>query len=86
MAIEKTIEQDKIEVVGLYKAVQVREATVITEDDAELSRAFRRYVLHPDSDISGETAEIQAICNAVWTDEVKAAWTAYQAAQAEPFA
>jgi len=86
MAIEKAIEQDKFEIVGVYKAVQVREATVITEDDAELSRAFRRYVLHPDSDISGETAEIQAICNAVWTDEVKAAWTAYQAAQAEPFA
>jgi len=83
MAIEKTIEQDKFEIVGQYKAVQVREATVITEDDAELSRAFRRYVLHPDSDISGETAEIQAICNAVWTDEVKAAWTAFQAAQAE---
>ena len=83
MAIEKTIEQDKFEIVGQYKAVQVREATVITEDDAELSRAFRRYVLHPDSDISGETAEIQAICNAVWTDEVKAAWTAFRAAQAE---
>ena len=86
MAIEKTIEQDKIEVVGLYKAVQVREATVITEDGTELSRAFRRYVLHPDSDISGETAEIQAICNAVWTDEVKAAWAAYQEAQSEQFA
>ena len=86
MAIEKTIEQDKIEVVGLYKAVQVREATVITEDDVELSRAFRRYVLHPDSDISSETAEIQAICNAVWTDEVKTAWAAYQEAQSEQFA
>tara|TARA_R110000823_G_scaffold235447_1_gene361456 strand:+ start:410 stop:670 length:261 start_codon:yes stop_codon:yes gene_type:complete len=83
MAIEKTIEQDKVEVVGQYKAVQVREATVITEDGTELSRGFRRYVLHPDSDISGETAEIQGICNAVWTDEVKAAWTAFQAEQAE---
>ena len=82
MAIEKSIEHDKIEVVGQYKAVQVREATVITEDDAELTRSFRRYVLHPDSVISGETAEIQSVCNAVWTDEVKAAWTAFQAAQA----
>jgi|TARA_R110002020_G_scaffold347122_1_gene560867 hypothetical protein len=81
MAIEKTVEQDKIEVVGPYKAVQVREATVITEDDAELSRNFRRYVLHPDSDISGETAEIQAICNAVWTDDIKTAWTEFQAAR-----
>ena len=70
MAIEKTIEQDKIEVVGQYKAIQVRVASVIKED-----------VLHPDADISGETAEVQAICNAVWTDAVKAAWTEFQAAQ-----
>jgi len=81
MAIEKTIEQDKIEVVGQYKAVQVREASVITEDGAELTRSFHRHVLHPDSDISGETAEVQAICNAVWTDDVKTAWTAFQAEQ-----
>jgi hypothetical protein len=83
MAIEKSIEHDKIEVVGEHKAVQVREATVIIEDDKVLTRSFHRYVLHPDSDISGQTAEIQAICNAAWTDEVKAAWTAHQAAQAE---
>ena len=82
MAIEKTIEQDKIEIVGAYKAVQIRDATVITEDGKELSRSFHRYVLHPDSDISGETAEVQAICNAVWTDDVKTAWTEFQAAQA----
>ena len=82
MAIEKTIEQDKIEIVGTYKAVQIRDATVITEDGKELNRSFHRYVLHPDSDISGETAEVQAICNAVWTDAVKAAWTEFQAAQA----
>ena len=81
MAIEKTIEQDKIEIVGAYKAVQIRDATVITEDGKELSRSFHRYVLHPDSDISGETAEVQAICNAVWTDGVKTAWTEFQAAQ-----
>jgi hypothetical protein len=82
MAIEKTIEQDKIEVVGQYKAVQIRDASVIKEDGTELTRSFHRYVLHPDSDINGETAEVQAICNAVWTDEVKAAWTAFQAEQA----
>tara|TARA_R110000824_G_scaffold102593_1_gene244072 strand:- start:437 stop:688 length:252 start_codon:yes stop_codon:yes gene_type:complete len=81
MAIEKTIEQDKIEVVGQYKAVQVREATVIIEDGKELTRSFHRYVLHPDSDISGETAEIQSIANTVWTDDVKTAWTAFQAEQ-----
>ena len=77
MAIEKSIEHDKIEVVGKFKAVQVREATVIKEDGTELTRQFARYVLHPDEDITGQTAEIQAVCNAVWTDEVKAAWTAH---------
>jgi hypothetical protein len=82
MAIEKTIEQDKIEVVGQYKAVQIREASVIKEDGTELTRSFHRYVLHPDSDIGGETAEVQAICNVVWTDAVRTAWTAFQAAQA----
>jgi hypothetical protein len=78
MAIEKSIEHDKIEVVGKYKAVQVREATVITEDGTELTRQFSRYVLHPDQDITDQTAEIQALCNAVWTDAVKAAWAAHQ--------
>ena len=82
MAIEKRIEHDKIEVGGEHKAVQVREATVIIEDGKVLTRSFHRFVLHPDSDISGQTAEIQAICNAAWTDEIKAAWTAHQAAQA----
>ena len=81
MAIEKSIEHDKIEVVGVSKTVQVREATVITEDGKELSRSFHRYVLHPDADITGQTAEIQSVCNAVWTDEVKAAWAAQLSAQ-----
>ena len=83
MAIEKTIEQDKIEVVGQYKAVQIRTASVIKEDGVELTRSFHRHVVHPDSDISSETDEVKAICNAVWTDDVKTAWTAFQAAQAE---
>ena len=82
MAIEKTIEQDQIEVVGQYKAIQIREASVIKEDGKELTRSFHRYVLHPDSDISGETDEVKASCNAVWTDAIKAAWTEFQAAQA----
>ena len=85
MAIEKRIEHDKIEVVGEYKAVQVREATVIIEDGKTLTRSFHRYVLQPDDDISGQTAEIQAICNAAWTDEVKAAWATHKAAQAAQF-
>ena len=78
MALSETIEYDKIEVVGQYKAVQVRKATVIKKDDKELTRSFERYVLHPDSDISGEPAEVQAVCNAVWTDAIKEAWKTYQ--------
>ena len=79
MALAESIEYDKIEVVGEYKAVQVRKATVIKKDGTELTRSFERYVLHPDSDISGQPAEVAAICNAVWTDEVKEAWKTYQA-------
>ena len=86
MALSESIEYDKIEVVGLYKAVQVRKATVITKDGTELTRSFERYVLHSgkldasdnlvDTDLSGEPAEVSAICNAVWTSDVKAAWKA----------
>ncbi len=75
MALSETQVQDKIEIVGDYKHVQVRTATVIKRDDVEISRAFSRHVVAPDADISGESAEVQAICNAVWTDAIK---TAYQ--------
>ena len=84
MALTKEIIEDKIEVVGDYKAVQVRTATVVKEDGVELSRSFSRKALQcciktddtwSDTDISGESAEVQGICNAVWTDAVK---TAYQ--------
>ena len=75
MALEKEIKQDKIEVVGDYRAVQVRTATVVKEDGVELSRSFHRHVLQPDSDISGESDVVQEICNSVWTDEVKQAWS-----------
>tara|TARA_Y100000004_G_scaffold145844_1_gene166494 strand:+ start:997 stop:1245 length:249 start_codon:yes stop_codon:yes gene_type:complete len=74
MALAESIEYDKIEVVGQYKTVQVRKATVIKKDGKELTRSFERYVLFPDSDISGQPAEVSAICNAVWTDAVKEAW------------
>ena len=86
MALAESIEYDKIEVVGQYKTVQVRKATVIKKDGTELTRSFERYVLQVgtldgndalvDTDISSEPAEIQAICNAVWTTDVKAAWKA----------
>ena len=78
MAITKEVQYDKTEIVGDYKAVQCRQATIIKEDGVELTRSFHRHVLHPDSDISGEPQETQDICNAVWTDAVKADWATFQ--------
>ena len=82
MALSEETVQDKIEIVGDFKHVQVRTATVIKRDGVEISRSFSRHVVAPDaSDITGESAEVQAICNAVHTDEVKAAYAAHLAAQ-----
>jgi phage host-nuclease inhibitor protein Gam len=75
--ITKEIIEDKIEIVGDYKAVQVRTATVISEDGVEISRSYHRHVVNCLDDISGESTEVQAICNAVWTDEIKAAYQAF---------
>ena len=86
MALSESIEYDKIEVVGQYKHVQVRKATVIKKDGVELTRSFERYVLQAgtldasdnlvDTDLSAEPAEVSAICTAAWTSDVKAAWKA----------
>ena len=94
MALAESIEYDKIEVVGIYKHVQIRKATVIKKDGVELTRAYERYVLNAgtldgndalvDTDISSEPAEIQAVCNAVWTTDVKAAWKAKLIAEKTP--
>jgi hypothetical protein len=83
MLTEETI-QDKIEIVAVYdyKLIQVRTATVIKRDGAEISRGYSRHVVAPDADITGESTEVQAICNAVHTDAVKAAYAAHIAAQA----
>ena len=81
MAITKTIEIAKIEVVGQYKAVQVATDTIIKEDGTEISRSRHRNTFHPDMDISSEDAEVQAVANAVWTDAVKAAWEDFQDSQ-----
>lgn len=81
MAITKETQIAKIEVVGEYKAVQIATDTVIKEDGTELSRSRHRKVVHPDQDITGEDAEVQAVCNAVWTQAVKDAWTAFLAEQ-----
>jgi len=81
MALTETQVEDKIEIVGDYKHIQVRTATVIKRDDVEISRAFSRHVVAPDADISGESAEVQAICAVVHTDAVKAAYAAHLEAQ-----
>ena len=80
MLTEETV-QDKIEIVGPHKNVQVRSAVVIKRDGAEISRSFSRHVVAPDADITGESAEVQAICNAVHTQAVKDAYAAHLAAQ-----
>ena len=98
MALTEETYEDKLEVVGDYKSVQVRTATVIKRDGVEISRSFHRHALQcsiltgktykedgtvdkagtwGDTDISGQSAEVQGICNAVWSDAVK---TAYQTA------
>ena len=78
MAITKETQIGKIEVVGKYKSVQVRTDTVVMEDDVELTRKYNRHALMPDADISAEHTEIQAVCNAVWTDEIKAAYETFK--------
>lgn len=83
MALTEETVEDKIEVVGDYKAVQVRTATVIKKDGVEINRSFHRHVLHPstktgdtwaDTDISDQSTEVKAICNAVWNDTIKKAY------------
>ncbi len=86
MALTETQENDKIEVVGKWN-IQVRNATIIKKDGVELTRSFHRKVLTPgtldasdnlvDTDISGEDADVQAICNAAWTTQVKADYKAF---------
>lgn len=81
MALTERTLEDKIEVVGEFKHIQVRTATIIERDGVEISRSFHRHVIAPDADVSGESAEVQAIAAAVHTDEVKAAYVAHLAAQ-----
>ena len=83
MALTKEVKVDKIEIVGDYKHVQVRTATVIEEDGVELSRSYHRHVVSPLDDASGETAEVQAICAAMHTQAVKDAYQAHLDAQAQ---
>ena len=85
MAITKRTEQDKIEVVGTFKHIQVRTATVIEEDGVELSRSFSRHVVGPDassSEVSAQSTEVQAMITTFHTDAVKTAYDAHVAANA----
>ena len=79
MALTKHVSQDKIEVVGEFKAVQVRTKTAVMEDGVELSSVFHRHVVSAGDDYSAESTEVQAICAAVHTDAVVAALAAHVA-------
>jgi len=77
MAITKEIIEDKIEVVGDYKSIQVRTATVIKEDGVELSRSFHRHVLTPGTDLSDQSEEVQGIADAVWNEDLIASYNEF---------
>jgi hypothetical protein len=83
MALTKTTVNDKIEVInrGDWSLVQVRTATIISEDGVELSRNYHRHVVMPDADLTQEDADVSAICTPVFTDAVKTAYAAHLAAQ-----
>ena len=82
MALSKEVRCDRYEIVGRFKHIQCRTATIVKEDGVELSRSFHRHVLYPDADVSGESDEIKALASALWSDEVKAAWAEKLAADA----
>ena len=80
MALTEEAIQDKIEIVGDYKMVQVRTATVIKRDGTEISRSYHRHVVAPNisaDDLANESTEVQAICNAVHTDAIKTAYATH---------
>ena len=89
MALTKEFEYD-CEIRGPYKHVQVRVSTIIKDGDDEISRTYHRHVLPPrtktgdtwgDTDISGEDASVQAVCNAVWTASIKSAYETFSDSQ-----
>ena len=81
MALTERTEIDKYEIVGQFKHIQCRHATIIERDGVEISRSFHRHVIAPDTDVSGEPTEVQALAALLHTDEVKAAYAAHIAAQ-----
>ena len=83
MALTERTEIDKYEIVGPFKHIQCRHATIIERDGVEISRSFHRHVISPDTDTSGEPAEVQALAALLHTDEIKAAYAAHIEAQKE---
>jgi len=81
MALTENISIDQIEIVGGWN-IQVRQATVIEKDGVQVARTFHRWVLTPDSDISGQEQKVKDICNVAWTPEVRQAYEAFKAEQA----
>lgn len=84
MALTEEIVQDKIEVVGNFKYVQVRTATIIKKDGKEISRSFHRHIVAPNisaDDLANESTEVQAICKAVHTDAIKTAYATHLESQ-----
>ena len=85
MAIEKTVEVDRMDITtddGGYKHINVRTATIVTEDGKEIARSFHRKVIHPDDDVSSETAEVQALANSLYTNDIKTAYTNFKTSTA----
>jgi hypothetical protein len=81
MALTENISIDQIEIVGGWN-IQVRQATIIERDGEFVSSTFHRWVLQPDSDISGQEQKVKDICNAAWTPEVRQAYETFKAEQA----
>jgi hypothetical protein len=81
MALTESTKIDQIEVVGDWN-IQVRQATTIEKNGVQVARTFHRWVLNPDSDISAQEQKVKDICNAAWTNEVKAAYETFKAEQA----
>ena len=85
MALTEETVQDKIEIVGEFKHIQVRTATIIKRDGIEISRSFHRHVVAPNisaDDLANESADVQAIAAQVHTNAVKTAYAAHLAESA----
>jgi len=80
MALTEETVQDKLEIVGDYKHIQVRTATIIKKDGVEISRSFHRHVVAPDADVSGESDDVKALAAQFHTDAIKTAYAAHLAA------